>query len=554
MANELAPSNLDPTLGGYTPGQGPVASQSAPLAPAKDTKPKAEAPPPKPDKGNVIPFPGRDTGSGGAEAAMAAIGRLEHERQNTPPPKLERPQKPQTSVDDIQLWGSLAIVFAGLASLRTRQPLTTAMNAAASALNGMQQASGERVDQAYKQWEMDTKFAFENFNYEQQVYQDLMSNIDRREGSVEREWNILDKQNEMKFRALAETLRDPIAVQAYEHGGINELVGVFKQREALAEKLKEATIANNKNYAVNKSLEILQSTPEFKNASPQEQMQMIADTVNKINPNKELMTPEQQIAAAKRIIALQEPYPSRGGPYTQADREKIVSIVGQLGGVDATDFPTKQKLKQDLTTGPGSQRIQAMNTLEGHLSTLGELGEKLPKMDFQAAQGIFTTIARQWDPSVTNFDEAKIAVADEFNKVLIAAGAGTGEDRARWIGVFSEAKTPEQLRDAIKTARELVLSRVKSEIQRATNPKYGIKIEDIFTPEQIEFWGGKDALTGRKGQATGESSSKADPSNGTAISLTSREQYNQAPPGTWFKDADGNYRQKPPAKSDAASQ
>lgn len=543
MANELAPSNFDPTLGGYTPGQGPVASQSAPLAPAKDTKPKAEAPTPKPDKGNVIPFTGMDTGSGGAEAAMAAIGRLEHERQNTPPPKLERPQKPQTSTDDIQLWGSLAIVFAGLASLRTRQPLTTAMNAAASALNGMQQASKERVDQAYKQWEMDTKFAFENFNYEQTVYNDLMANFDHREEAIAREWNMLTGERKAKFDATVQALQDPAMAQAYATGGLSAAVGLQKQREATAEKLKEATIANNKNYALNKSLEILQSTPEFKSASPQEQMQMIADTVNKINPSKELMTPEQQIAAAKRIMALDEPYPSRGGPYTQADREKIVSIVGQLGGVDATDFPTKQKLKQDLTTGPGSQRIQAMNTLEGHLSTLGELGEKLPQMDVKAAQALFTAIGSQWLPSVTNFAEAKVAVADEFNKVLIAAGAGTGEDRARWISVFSEAQTPEQLREAIKTAKELVLSRVKSEIQRATNPKYGIKIEDIFTPEQIEFWGGKDALTGRKGQAKedkGTGSSKE-----SAIPLTSKEGYNQAPSGTWFVDSAGNYKQKP---------
>ncbi len=170
MANELSPVVQE-----YDKTTAAIPASSTPPKPDK-----LESPAPAPDtSSNVVPF--KPAGGEGVQGAIKDIADLEKYRQTIAPPKLERPNKPQTATDDIQLWGSLAIVFAAIASRRTRTPMTTALNAAAAAVQGMREGSKERVDQAYKQWEMDMNFALQNATFEQRAYDELMNQITTKE-------------------------------------------------------------------------------------------------------------------------------------------------------------------------------------------------------------------------------------------------------------------------------------------------------------------------------------------------------------------------------------
>jgi hypothetical protein len=553
MANELAPSNFDPTLGGYTPGQGPVASQSAPLAPAKDTKPKAEAPSPKPDKGNVIPFPGMDTGSGGAEAAMAAIGRLEHERQNTPPPKLERPQKPQTSTDDIQLFGALAIAFAGIASLRTRQPLTTALNAMASGLNGMQQASKERVDQAYKQWEMDTKFAFETFDYEQKVYSDLMSNFDHREEAVAREWNMFTAERKMKFDAYVETMRDPVAAQAYQQGGLSAVADLFRQREETATKTKLQVEQIKKETPFNIEVEFLKKTPKFQNATPDEQLQMIEAVAQKTGGGRSVQIPYDEKKVMERgeaVLRYDQPLSRyETGLIGRSDFGQAVADYvtehGQATGFREGNYQTVNAVTTDLAKGQGGQTIKSLVTMARHMDTFEELLKKVPLTGGpQAANEFWKEVARRFtnNPDINDAEAAATALAGEFNKVLVG-GAGALADREGWQKEFSIAQTPESMRNFLGTMRELVQARFVGEINRLSP---WVKPEKYIPKDVMERFGverSDGTVGGEKEGADG--ASKAGSTEDSAIPLT-QEAWDSAPSGTWFVGKNGTTRRQKP--------
>src|SRR5208282_1976231 len=112
------------------------------------------------------------------------------------------PERPKTAKDDIQLWGALAIAFAALASRRTRTPMTTALNAAGAALNGMREGDKDRADQAYKEWQENTKLAFQMADYEQRAYEDIIH--DR------------DHVDELRLKTLMASLEDAPALSVYQ--------------------------------------------------------------------------------------------------------------------------------------------------------------------------------------------------------------------------------------------------------------------------------------------------------------------------------------------------
>ena len=289
------PSSAYAALGGATDTPPPDTTKKA-----KDDDKSA-----KPDTSPQVKVdfaPGAGAGMGSREA-LEAIGRLEQERSNYQPPKLERPKPPDSAskFQDVQLWGSLAIAFGALASLRTRTPLTTALNSAAAAMNGMNQGQQQIFEQNFEKWQADTKYALENFNYEQRIYEDVMDNISRKENFALNAWGKLDAEDEMKFKMTTDTLKDAPAWAAYEQGGFGAVVDLKNKQAEAVKNLKGQT----GNVILGAKMQILQSTPEWKDLQKKaaagdedaaEQMQTKIDEVaaeanaDKAAPPKRLLT------------------------------------------------------------------------------------------------------------------------------------------------------------------------------------------------------------------------------------------------------------------------
>lgn len=229
------------------PAAKPAAAAPPAAKPPAPAAPKAAEPAPKPEEPKPLPAP---TGGSGVQGALADIAQLEKYRTSVPPPKPHLPEKPKTPIDDIKTWGAIAIAFAAFASLRTRTPMTTALNAASSAMQAMAEGAKERVDTAFKEWERETRVAMEMANYEQRAYEDWLNQITNREELKLKGAQMLDSQQwreqEMKFKTLTTALQDPVMQAAYDKGMAEGGPAAAIEKAAEVQKLREDQIQKNK--------------------------------------------------------------------------------------------------------------------------------------------------------------------------------------------------------------------------------------------------------------------------------------------------------------------
>jgi len=112
--------------------------------------------------------------------------------------------------------------------------------------------------------------------------------------------------------------------------------------------------------------------------------------------------------------------------------------------------------------GAGFKQIAAFTTVAGHLETLDKLGVALKNNDTQAINSAYNWFqTATGDPSVTNFNAAKQAVAAETIKAITGT-AGALRDREEAAAIFGAVQSPAQLKGAISTAKELINSRLQT--------------------------------------------------------------------------------------------
>lgn len=204
-----------------------VPSVSQALAPPP-APPAASSPPS--DKGSGLDSLLSGIGAGGREAAKK-VDALELQRMKFNPPTLDiKPFQKPKETDPIEAWGSIAMVFAGLASLKVRSHATTAMNAAAAGLNAVKQKDADAYDKAFKEWEVATKNTVEMAHFQQDAYKTLMESVEHRESIALEEGKMFDVATDAKFRVLTTVLQDPTMLKAYEAGGVKGAADLQEQR------------------------------------------------------------------------------------------------------------------------------------------------------------------------------------------------------------------------------------------------------------------------------------------------------------------------------------
>jgi hypothetical protein len=162
--------------------------------------------------------------------------------------------------------------------------------------------------------------------------------------------------------------------------------------------------------------------------------------------------------------------------------------------------------------GYGAKQIAAFTTVAGHLATLDKLGTALDNNDTQAINSAYNWFkTATGDPTVTNFNAAKQAVAAETIKAITGT-AGALRDREEAQAIFGAVQSPAQLKGAINTVKELINSRLetsKAMFEAGTGRK---NFEELLPPVVKQtFQGGRGgyqaaavpALTGAAAIPTG---------------------------------------------------
>jgi hypothetical protein len=459
MADTL---QMDPegSVGVLTPQMGPEAAVLTPKS-SKKAAPKPAATPAKSETPTAPAAPATPTSW---QDATAAYGNHAQEVQQLPPPGATKlPEKPQTFQDSVQGWGALAIALGALASLRTRQPLMTAMNAAASAMTAMHDKNQEELDRSFKEWEASTKIAIEKQNYELNVYNSIMRERDE-EARIKMEGVAQMYQNPVIAQEIARGKRD------YPNDPVKQLdyaADYAKQQTDITNQIKEYTEGVQKWKAFSEAVNQKKQSPEYTNATPSQKSEMMMKLIAESGTgagrwllNGDL-PPEQAQAFVDRILAGKAPMPTqRQIAMYPMSRQIAQMVVQQDPNLSEQDFPLLQGARKNLQ-GKDGDTIRSFTVLLHHLAFLESLGKQLQasgiqQTDSPAANRIVASVAKQFGmPEVTNFEAIHGFVADEAVKAILGNSVGGVTDRSAAESMFDIGNTTEQMLGVTNSVRTL---------------------------------------------------------------------------------------------------
>jgi hypothetical protein len=335
------------------------------------------------------------------------------------------PYAPADRYDDpMKAFQNPMVLLAGLGSLFTRRPLTTALNAGAEAMKGYHQGQKDLYEQNHKTFEDNLKAAAEQNRVELARYKDAW---DRK-----REFN-WDQVAPKMYEQAART-GDTLMVQALNSHNWDLVEKILLGREK-ADDAYEATVQKEGARAAARQAEI----------------------------ERWKQDPSVQ-AAAKAVGDYRIPRPLARSMNNFRDIA-IQELVDQGGTYDTGGYAARMKTISDLAnskTGAGA-RIISLNTAVRHFDTLDRLVDELGSGDNLLVNHAINELRRiRNDPAVTNLEFASEAVAKEIVKSLVPVGAGGTEERQRIADAFSADHSPPALHSLIGLGRELLGSQMQS--------------------------------------------------------------------------------------------
>lgn len=171
------------------------------------------------------------------------------------------------------------------------------------------------------------------------------------------------------------------------------------------------------------------------------------------------------------------------------ERMQILQLAAQYNPqYDQTQFASRNKVRQDFTSGQTAKNVTSINTAIGHMGTMYQMADALNNGDMQAVNTIANEIAKQTgDPRMAKYDVAMGAVANELMRVFRGVGASQ-QEVADWEKRFKAGQSPAQLKGVIKTGAELLESRINAlndQWDRGMGTKGGYP--DLLAPKSKAF-------------------------------------------------------------------
>ena len=141
-----------------------------------------------------------------------------------PVPKApDLPKAPQTTPTDfMQMFGSAAMGLAGLGSLMTRRPLTNALNAGAAVMQAYHKNDMVAAQQAFQQWEAETKHATQLHQFEMEAFHAVMDKHKGNLGAIQGE-----------LTGLAAATKDDVVLAMLNRGDTQGAVNMYLGRGRL---------------------------------------------------------------------------------------------------------------------------------------------------------------------------------------------------------------------------------------------------------------------------------------------------------------------------------
>lgn len=196
------------------------------------------------------------------------------------------------------------------------------------------------------------------------------------------------------------------------------------------------------------------------------------------------MSSPESIEANATLIAEGRVPPLSGyamrSPAGQAIMARVLELNPEFQGAD---YATGLSASKAFGTGKQGQAVRSFNVALSHLDTLSNLSDALQNGDTPLINKLANQFSTQTGGTAPNtFNAAKKIVSDEIVKSIIGSGGGVS-DREEAAKTISAANTPAQLKEVIRTYKELMTGQIDG-LRREYEASTGRKDFDKYLGDQ----------------------------------------------------------------------
>lgn len=186
-----------------------------------------------------------DRGQGVVADTEKALRAKDDLEASVPMPKFEQVPPPKISESDpTKIWGSMAMLAAGLGSLKSRNHLNTALNSASEVLKAYHQNDQAAADQAMKSWQASNANAVKQMKFEQDTYKSILGKLDKSEQRTLGLGTLKEREVRAELTAAHSQFQDTTGAQILQQRGldafqkhVDHMEAVTQKSEAAADKL-----------------------------------------------------------------------------------------------------------------------------------------------------------------------------------------------------------------------------------------------------------------------------------------------------------------------------
>lgn len=158
-------------------------------------------------------------------------------------------------------------------------------------------------------------------------------------------------------------------------------------------------------------------------------------------------------AAEKAIGDYKIPGPSPRSMSTPAGKAQMDRILAYNPDYDASQFPTRQKMRIQFSSGPQSQTINSINTAIGHLDQFVDVAKALDNGNFRPGNQAFNWLKATFgDSAPTNFEGIRSIMSGELASAFKKSGATDQEIKSVEHAIASKNSTTQLVDYATKIA------------------------------------------------------------------------------------------------------
>jgi hypothetical protein len=421
-------------------------------------------------------------------------------------PQLQQvPYKPATQTSPAEQWGSMVMIFAMLGSLFTRRHATTALNAAAAAMNGFNQKNDAASKQALEEFKVANANMLKAAEFQQKAYEDALKGYDTEEKLAEIAGTKKEKEIDANVKAVNSALQHTNLEIIREQNGLQGVLRALDLEKKNAASIAEMTARTEKLQREAKQkddIKVLLDSQEYRGASPQERAAMI-DKINGDTKHSDALakadaqlkrggkiTPDEVDSIAEAMASFNYPIPTSSKMSSDPNLRAALLKAQQLHPNLIADGIARQKDLLDIESLQTSKAIKALDVADNHIqSFLKALANKPTVGDAAVFDSWASSLSRAVNgPAQAKYGVVADIVATEVTKAVQGTGAsGALSDRDTMRKIFSNALNGEA-GEAVAEELQDLLNGQRLGIAQAKGR--------FFTPEQI--FGNKKGAAVRK--------------------------------------------------------